>query len=63
MIQDYTISIANTKKVVTKGSSNVSQGQWVAIASASAAQEIKNNTQYNPFDLLRTSICKTFAQK
>ena len=50
------ISIANTKKVVTKGSSNVNQGQWAIIAITNASVEIKNNNQYKPFFLLRTSI-------
>lgn len=57
------ISIASTKNVVTKGNSKVSQGQWVAIATTSAAVEIKNNSQYNPLDLLRTSILVEFCAK
>jgi hypothetical protein len=39
------ISIANTKKVVTKGRISVSQGQWVIIARAKAATDIKNSNQ------------------
>jgi hypothetical protein len=50
------ISIANTKKVVTKGRINVSHGQWVIMATASAITERKNKIQYSPVDRLRTSI-------
>jgi hypothetical protein len=50
------MSIARTKNVVTKGKIRVSQGQWVAIAKTRAAVEIKNNNQYKPLFLLRTSI-------
>jgi hypothetical protein len=39
------ISIARTKKVVTKGMINVSQGQLVKIASSNAAVEIKKRIQ------------------
>lgn len=50
------ISIASTKNVVTKGRIRVSQGQCVIMAIASAAADTKNNSQYRPFFLLRTSI-------
>lgn len=56
------ISIASTKNVVTKGRINVSQGQCVAIARISAATEIRNNTQYKPFDLFFTSILRILAK-
>jgi len=52
------MSIANTKKVVTKGSISVNQGQCVAMASAKAATEIKNNIQYKPLELLFASMIK-----
>lgn len=39
------MSIARTKKVVTKGKINVSQGQCVMIARAKAATEMKNKIQ------------------
>ena len=54
--EHHIISIASTKKVVTKGKRSVSQGQWVAIASTNAAVEIKNNNQYKPFLFLFTSM-------
>jgi hypothetical protein len=50
------ISMAKTKNVVTKGRSNVSQGQWDAMANTRAAVEIKKRSQYNPLFFLRTSI-------
>jgi hypothetical protein len=50
------MSIANTKKVVTKGMIRVSHGQCRAIAKRKAAVAIKNNIQYKPLDLLFTSI-------
>lgn len=53
---DQIISIARTKKVVTKGRISVSHGQCVKMANASAAVDIKNNNQYKPVFLLRTSI-------
>lgn len=52
------MSIANTKNVVTNGNIRVSQGQWVAIATTSAAVEIKNNNQYKPRRFLFTSMKK-----
>lgn len=52
------ISIAFTKKVVTKGIIRVSQGQCVAIAMIKAAVEIKNKIQYNPLLFLLASIDK-----
>jgi len=52
------ISIARTKKVVTKGRISVNQGQWVAMATTSAITEIKNKIQYSPFELLFTSMIK-----
>jgi len=58
-----TMSIANTKKVVTKGMINVSQGQWAATATTNATTEIRNSIQYNPFDLFCISMKKKFAQK
>ena len=58
----YIMSIARTKKVVTKGKSRVSQGQWVAIASIRAAVEIKNNNQYKPRRFLFTSMKKFCAK-
>ena len=39
------ISIARTKKVVTKGMIRVSQGQLVKIATSNATVEIKNRIQ------------------
>jgi hypothetical protein len=57
------MSIANTKKVVIKGSMRVNQGQWVAIATNNATTEIRNNIQYKPFLLLFTSMILNFAQK
>jgi len=56
------MSIAKTKKVVTKGRISVSHGQCVAIANPSAAIEMKNKIQYKPFELLLTSMSKNFAQ-
>jgi hypothetical protein len=58
----YIISIASTKKVVTKGKISVSQGQCVATASTSAAVEIKNNNQYKPLLFLFTSMKKICAK-
>lgn len=55
-IRIYKISMARTKKVVTKGRSSVSQGQCVAMAIKRAAVEIKNNSQYKPFRFLFTSM-------
>ena len=52
------ISIARTKKVVTKGMIRVSQGQWVAMATPRAIVEIKNNIQYSPLEFLFTSMIK-----
>jgi len=63
LIQNYIISIANTKKVVTKGRRSVSQGQCVATANTKAAVEIKNKIQYKPLLFLLTSIEKNLAQK
>jgi hypothetical protein len=60
--EHYIISIASTKKVVTKGKIRVSQGQWVAIASIRAAVEIKNNNQYKPRRFLFTSMKKFCAK-
>ena len=56
------MSIARTKKVVTKGSNRVSQGQCVAIATTKAAVEIKNNNQYKPLRFLFTSMEKVCAK-
>ena len=56
------MSIASTKKVVTKGRSRVSQGQCVAIATTNAAVEIKNNNQYKPLRFLFTSMKKFCAK-
>ena len=56
------MSIARTKKVVTKGMINVSQGQCVIIPIARAAAETKNNNQYNPLDLRFTSMKKDFCK-
>ena len=56
------ISIAITKKVVTKGIIKVNHSQWVIIAKANAAVEIKNNSQYSPLDFLFTSILKSFRK-
>jgi hypothetical protein len=56
------MSIASTKKVVTKGMISVSHGQCNMIAAASAAEEIKNNNQYNPLDLRFTSMKNIFAK-
>jgi hypothetical protein len=56
------MSIARTKKVVTKGKSRVSHGQWVAIATKRAAVEIKNNNQYKPRRFLFTSMKKFCAK-
>jgi hypothetical protein len=39
------ISIARTKKVVTKGRIRVNQGQCDMIANARAAHETRNNNQ------------------
>jgi hypothetical protein len=50
--------MASTKKVVTKGRRRVNQGQWVAMAKTRAITEIKNKIQYNPFELLFTSMIK-----
>jgi hypothetical protein len=60
--KNYIMSIASTKKVVTKGKSNVSQGQWVAMATTRAAVEIKNNNQYKPRRFLFTSMKKFCAK-
>ncbi len=57
------MSIANTKKVVTKGRISVNQGQWAYMAKPNAAVETKNNNQYKPLFFLRTSIILKFAQK
>ena len=59
---DYIMSMARTKKVVTKGSNNVSQGQCVAIATINAAVEIKNNNQYKPLRFLFTSMEKNLRK-
>jgi hypothetical protein len=56
------ISMAKTKKVVTNGIISVSQGQCVTIASASAAEETKNNNQYKPLDLRFTSMEINFCK-
>jgi len=56
------ISMASTKKVVTKGRRSVSQGQCVAIARINAAVEIKNSNQYKPRRLLFTSMEKFCAK-
>jgi hypothetical protein len=56
------MSMARTKKVVTKGMMRVNQGQCIATAITRAAVEIKNSNQYNPFDFLRTSIRKILAK-
>jgi hypothetical protein len=37
---------------------SVSQGQFVAMASPSAAVEMKNKIQYKPFELFLTSMCR-----
>jgi hypothetical protein len=50
------MSKASTRKVVTNGRINVSQGQWIAMATSKAAVEMKNKIQYNPFLLFLTSI-------
>lgn len=60
--EHYIMSIASTKKVVTKGKSKVSQGQCVAIATTNAAVEIKNNNQYKPRRFLFTSMKKFCAK-
>jgi len=44
----YIISIAQTKEVVTKGMMRVSHGQWLIIANANAADEMKNISQAAP---------------
>ena len=56
------MSMARTKKVVTKGSNKVSQGQCVAIATIKAAVEIKNNSQYKPLRFVFTSMEKICAK-
>ena len=56
------MSIARTKKVVTKGSNKVSQGQCVAMANINAAVEIKNSSQYKPLRFLFTSMKKVCAK-
>lgn len=56
------MSSASTKNVVTKGMMSVNQGQCIATAKISAAVEMKNNSQYNPFDLCFTSINRIFAK-
>jgi hypothetical protein len=58
----YIMSIASTKKVVTKGRRSVSHGQCVAIAKINAAVEIKNNSQYKPFLFLLASMEKICAK-
>ena len=58
----YIMSMAKTKKVVTKGNRSVNHGQLVAIATIKAAVEIKNNNQYKPFLFLFTSIEKFCAK-
>lgn len=60
--EPYMISMASTKKVVTKGSRSVSQGQLVAMATTKAAVEIKNNNQYKPLRFLFTSMEKNFRK-
>jgi len=45
---DHTISIAQTNEVVTKGIIRVNQGQWLIIAKANAADEIKNTSHAAP---------------
>jgi len=45
---DHTISMAQTNEVVTKGMIRVNQGQWLIIAKASAAVEIKNTSHAAP---------------
>jgi|GEM_PF-2934466 len=57
------MSIANTKKVNTKGITNVSQGQLVAIVNNNTAVEIKNKIQYKPVFLLFISMWEKFSQK
>ena len=42
------MSIAQTNEVVTKGMISVSQGQWLIIAKANAAEEIKNTSHAAP---------------
>jgi hypothetical protein len=44
----YIISIAQTNEVVTKGMMSVSHGQWLIIANANAADEMKNISQAAP---------------
>jgi len=62
-IRGYTMPIANTKKVKTKGMISVNQGQCVAIAKIKRATEIKNKIQYNPLFLLCISMWENFSQK
>lgn len=50
------MSMAFTKNSVTKGMISVSQGQLVKMAKSSAAVEIKNNSQYVPFDFFCASM-------
>ena len=57
------MSIANTKKVNTKGIINVNQGQLVAIVKIKSAVETKNNNQYKPLFLLFISMWENFWQK
>ena len=42
------MSMAQTKEVVTKGIIRVSQGQWLIIAIANAADETKNTSHAIP---------------
>ena len=45
---DHTISIAQTNEVVTKGMIRVNHCQWLIIARANAADEIKNTSHAAP---------------
>ncbi|ANH81312.1 hypothetical protein A8C56_10250 [Niabella ginsenosidivorans] len=54
------MSMALTKKVVTKGSINVNQGQCAKIANRNAAVEIKNSIHIKPLFFVPSAIAKNF---
>jgi hypothetical protein len=56
------ISIANTKKVNTKGITSVSQGQCAKMVKISTAVDTANKIQYKFLFLLCSSIWKNFGK-
>jgi hypothetical protein len=58
---DHTISIAHTNEVATKGMIRVSQGQWLIMAKAKAAEEIKNTSHAAPRYFLFGCMYEVFS--